>query len=140
VANPGTSIAARATAVIGGAFATLSAVVIHQTSALPFSLALDLAPILGAETIVPWAVAIGLVILGWIPAFLPRTGWLIGMAVFVLGGLALMFAKLGGYGLGTASAFIAAALFFAAANKARRARKAAKARERMHASHLDPFQ
>jgi hypothetical protein len=73
VSNPGTSIAARATAVIGGAFATLAAVVIHQTAALPLGVALDLAPILGAETIIPWVVAIGLVILGWIPAFFPRT-------------------------------------------------------------------
>jgi hypothetical protein len=62
------------------------------------------------------------------------------VAVFVLGGLALIFAKLGGYGLGTASAFVSAALFFAAASKARRARKVAKARARMPDSHLDLFQ
>lgn len=127
VSNAGSSVAARVVAVIGGAFATLSAVTIHQTSALPFSIALDLAGLVGAEAIMPWAIAIGLVVLGWMPAFVPRAGWLIGVLVFVLGGVALVFARFGGYALGTLSAFLAAVLFFAAAKKARRARKAAKA-------------
>lgn len=128
---PGPPIAARLGAVLGGISASAGAFVIYTTAALPLSWVLELTRWLGPEMAMPWVIAVGLATLGWIPALAPRSGWLVGIAMVALGVLALLFADFGGYLLGTLAAFVAAALFFASAKKARRARKAAKQRAKI---------
>lgn len=123
---PGPPVVVRLVALVGGVFASASALVIHKASALPLSLALELAKWIGPEVVMPWVIAIGLVVLGWVPVFVPRSGWLIAFAVAALGVLALLYAGFGGALLGSFGAFAAAWLFVVSANMTRRARRAAK--------------